>query len=444
MNRKTFSKLVGVTLLLATGAAVQADNRVSASKKGSLLIYSKIELKWTNTGALKQDTFLTIVNDDTQEVRVKWYFINGDEPTDPVVVGPTVVERAHKGWSWVDCETKLSEDESLSLSMATGRGNYHTCSPFTITDPSPMGQLPGRPDPDGPPGHRILRGYAVAFAVDAAGYEISHNHLAGGVNIVSYSIPAAWEFNTWAFQALSITQDGDLHLDGTEYDYSFNQLLYDFFAVGSDAFSNGATTVMLDGDLTLFPVDVDLRQDSHGPVTTKAKFEIWNENEDGRSGTIRCITCWDQALLSTYDSPNNFLIDNLGTDKGKARIDGVESADFCDDECEWRFICDLAGEHQGCGWVWWCEVRSKDASLLGVAGKVLAFSGAVGGSALSGTTLVGQGTEEGKIKYDVESSPDTLTDPTGNLGTMEIGGIGGVQPLTKEAAKGATRTTGNR
>ena len=65
---------------------------------------------------------------------------------------------------------------------------------------------------------------------------------------------------------------------------------------------------MLDTDLTLLPMLIDLRQDSEGPVTTKAHSDIWNQNEDGLSGTTRCITCWDQTLLSAYELPNHFMI----------------------------------------------------------------------------------------------------------------------------------------
>jgi len=69
--------------------------------------------------------------------------------------------------------------------------------------------------------------------------------------------------------------------------------------------------------------------ETEGPVTTKASFSIWNQNEVKFSGTHRCITCWDQTLLRDYDIPNHFLRDNLQTDKGKARIDGLASQ-LCD------------------------------------------------------------------------------------------------------------------
>jgi hypothetical protein len=160
----------------------------------------------------------------------------------------------------------------------------------------------------------------------------------------------------------------------------------DVYAVHSTALSGGCdpitqnctTPIAVNTDLTLFPVSVDLRQDNTGPVTTKANFDIWNMNEFKFSGTERCITCWDQALLSNYDPPNHFLGVNLQTDKGKARIDGLGSA-ICPD--------------------------SEPAAMLGVAMKRLAFLGRQG-FARAGTNLSGLGEEPANIRFDMWRSPD--------------------------------------
>ena len=429
-------------------------NRVSISQKGSLLIYPKVELKWNAAGVLIQDTFLTIVNDFYEGVHVQWYFINGDEPTAAVSSGspPVLIERAHRGWNWVDCPMYLTGDDTGWLSMATGRGGPldPTCSPFTITDP---GTPRGRPDPDGPAGTRVLRGYAIAYAVDNQGRSVDWNHLSGGADIVNYNIPEAWEYNAYAFQTVHLnnSEPGQtagsntetLDLNGSEYDWAFDKLLLDFFATGSQAFSNGGAIATIDTDLTLFPVDVNLRQDSDGPVTTKAHFDIWNENEDGRSGTTRCITCWDQALVSTYEDDNHFLIANLQTNKGKARIDGMAS-DVCDDQCDWRWECEEESgvPFQVCGWEWHCEIRSKDAALLGVHMKLIAFSGTTGGRALAGSSLVGQGVEAAKIRVDLVDPPDDLLNPGEVGGAIDTGG--NLQRLDAEGAKDSVRSTRDR
>ena len=415
----------------------QIEPRLSVSEKGSILYYSKIELKWSCAGSPLvctplQDTFLTIVNDYPREVFVQWYFINGDDPTAAVIAGspPVVVERAHKGCNQVDCITELSANKTTYMSALTGAPLG--CQPFRILDNGPP---PGRPDPENP-GQRILRGYAIAFAVDNNGNEISWNHLSGHVDIVNYAHRSAWEYNTYAFQcvfeilpdappAIPVpvgdqcgTDPGILHLNGIEYDFAFDRLLFDFYAVGSFAFSSFGppiTTVQLDTDLTLYPVSADLRTvatNSTGPVLTRAKFDIWNQNEDAQSGVNRCINCWDQALLSNYAESNSFLFGNLQTNKGKARIDGIKSDD-CDPP---GACCDLTSDPD-------CDLVdfergtidrdcSEDAALLGVSDKIMFFSGPgtpLGARTDAGTTLVGQGTEEATIWHEIIEPPDTLT-----------------------------------
>ena len=347
---------------------VKPAQRVDVSKKGSILIYPKVEIKWDAAGEVIQDTFVTISNDDPEEVFVHWYFVNGDEPLEAVYLGdpPLIIERAHPGWNWVNCTMRLTPDEPTYFSALTGLPVG--CQPFTTLDD--VGGVAGRPDPDSGEGDRVLRGYLVAYAVDNFGHELTWNHLSGGATIVDYRYRAAWEYHAYAFQATCRDQGeepldctrfndhgtcceanvipGRLDVDGFQYDIAFERLLLDFFTVGSEALSAGASSVMLDTDLTLLPLWIDLRQDSEGPVTTKAHFDIWNQNEEGFSGTTRCVTCWDQTLLSNYGPPNHLLISTIHTDRGKARIDGAASS--------------------GCP-------DSVDSPLLGVAAKILAFSG---------------------------------------------------------------------
>jgi len=412
MFRKVCLSLLAIGFVCSLAAAVRADTRVSASKKGSLLYFSKIELKWDSSGKLRQDTFVSLINDYPDDVFVQMYFVNGDAPLAAVFAGdpPVRVERAHSGWNWVDFNIHLTENESTYYSAATGMPLG--AQPFTILDP---GTPNGRQDPDGPPGQRILRGFIIAFAVDNQGNEISWNHLSGAVDIVSYGDRSAWEYNSYAFQAINPALGqptdavpGQINLDGIEYDYAFDKLLLDFYAVGSTAFSGGGVSVMLDTDLTLHAVSVDLRQDSLGPVTTKAKFDIWNQNEDGLSEVTRCITCWDQTLLSNYGSPNNFLIGNMHTDKGKARIDGVAS-----DVCNPPELCCHLGVDRACFPIIdhptidpECSIN---AAILGVVDKVMAFSGGQSGRTDAGMTLIGQGQESATILRDIVAPPGTLT-----------------------------------
>jgi hypothetical protein len=315
-----------------------------------------------------------------------------------------LVERGHPGWNWVDCQNILTDDQSIYWSALTG--NPHGCQPFTVLDP---GNPPGRPDldhnPDEPTGRRYLRGFVVAWAVNDAGAEIRWNHLSGTATLVNYRKGTAWEYNAYAFRALtddpngseSDGTSGQLLMNGEEYDMNYNLLVLDFFAEGSDPFGteNGIET-----DLTLLLMNLDLRQDNDGPPTTKAKFDIWNSNEVRFSGTERCITCWDQTLLGDYEAPNHFLVENLQTDKGKARIDGMAST-----------VCPL----------------STDVPLLGVEAKFIEFIN--GDRAAAGSTMVGQGEDTtGVIRYDLIDEPE---EQGGNGGAPISNGQVLVKPVRK-------------
>ncbi len=143
------------------------------------------------------------------------------------------------------------------------------------------------------------------------------------------------------------------------------------------------------------------------------------------SGAERCITCWDQTFLGDYDAPNHFLIQNLQTDKGKARIDGVES-DRCETNpgaCDLFHACvhECAGgknpfDYEECLDV--CDklistfiqdgedfTCTRDAALLGVSAKHLAFSGGSTGRAVAGMAITGLGRESAKIRHDVKKDP---------------------------------------
>ena len=423
--RKAVLGVLGAAL--CCNMALAQDSRVSSSVKGSLLIYSKVELRWNAAGALVQDTVLSLANDFPDDVYVQMYFVNGDAETDPVFSSgpsPILIAEGEPGWNWVDCQFLLTPEQPVYWSAATG--NPVGCQPWSILDPD-LGNGPGRPDPEGS-SDRVLRGFIIAYATDAQGREVYWNHLSGKGTIINYGNTSAWEYNAWAFQSRISTssvpgqvhpEPGILRMDSNEYDYGFDMLLFDFFAAGSQALSSGGNVVTVDTDLTLHPVGGNFTQDGnfpYSPITTKAKFDIWNMNERKLSNTDLCITCWDQRLISNYNAPNNMLLPNLQSDKGKARIDGLES-DRCEENCLRNFdgslmeleqIIDLLGDLFG-------EVDivcSSDASILGVAAKILSFAG--GGRAMAGSNLVGMGTQSAKLKADIISPPGSLREDAYN------------------------------
>ena len=390
--------MLGLCVALVATTATLGQDRVSASEKGSLLVYPKVELRWDSAGNMIQDTFLDLTNDYPGAVSVQMYFVNGDEATDAVYDEGTgdLIERAHPGCNWLDNQIYLTANEPAFWSALTGQEKG--VSPFTVLDPSSDPLAQGRPANDGT-GDRVLRGFVLAWAVNSAGEEIRWNHLKGDAMVVNYEATSAWEYNAWAFAATTawphggvLPTPGELYLDGVEYEQAFDLLLLDFYATGSTALSYGVP-VSVDTDLTILPMLIDLRQDGEGPVTTKVKFDIWNQNEVKFSGTERCISCWDQELVGNYGVPNHFLREHLQTNKGKARYDGMAS-----------IVCD---EYDPYGYP---VVLSEYAPLLSVAAKYLDFN-AGADMAMAGMNVVGMGYESGLIQADIIQGPPPEAPP---------------------------------
>ncbi|MCP3905793.1 MAG: DUF11 domain-containing protein [Planctomycetes bacterium] len=378
-----------------------SDVRATSTEKGSLVVVSAIELRWSGgpspapPGAILQDAFISLTNDYPEDVRVQMYFINGDPPLD---ADPATGERAHPGWNKVDNQITLTGDQPTYWSVLTGLPAVGGLAPFTALDP---GFPPGRPANDGTT-DRVLGGYMVAWAVDAANEEIRWNHLKAEATIVNYLEGSAWEHGSVNYAVVDPNvahgqptgSPGVLNLNGVEYAQSFDQLLLNFQAPGSSAFS-GPRLVISDTSLSMHPVPADLRQESDGPVTVKAHFDVWNENEVKFSGTHQCVTCWDGTLLSRYGTPNNFLLAHLQTAHGKARFDGLASQN-CDVDVDPND--GACGNHPD-------DVCSEAAALLAVHARLLSFDGG-GDYDCAGGNVVGMGLDDtAVIQYDVLAPP---------------------------------------
>ncbi len=315
---------------------------------GSLLIFPDVEISWDANGTVTQDTLINLANGYSHEVHVRMYYVNGDPPLNPVLgPGGVVIERAHAGWNQRGCGIHLSAFESTYWSALTGQPG--ACR-ITNLD---LGPPPGRPDPEHP-GGRTLRGFLYLWAVDEEGREINWNYLFGDATVFQFNDGDSWGYEATSFRALTGTrgqvmpEPGVLRLDGNEYQQAYATLLMNFSAVGDLPLFGDQRLFHVDTDLTLMPVSQDFRQDHDGPLTTKAKFDIVNMDEVFFSGTTQCVTCWDQTLLSHYDAPNNFVYEDLHTEVGSARIQGIPSNVVCGSQ-------------------------STDAALLGVAVRVISF-----------------------------------------------------------------------
>lgn len=416
MAVKSIGTLVSVlcpTILMSSAALAQVQDRVSATEKGSLIYISDVELKWNAAGALTQDTFIQLTNDNTTGVNVQMYFIQGDlplaaQPPQPAPPAPPVAitERAHLGCNWIDNSIYLTANQPTYWSAATGQPGVGGLSPWSVLDPAGIGG-PGRPDldPGAPAGSRYLRGFIILWAVDNNNKPISWNHLAANATIVNYGQGSAFEYNGWSIQVVAAINTGDvvpgaftagspplgkLVMDGVSYAKVFDLLLMNFQAVGATAFS-GPKLVTSNTDLTLHLVTHDLRENNRGPSYTKAKFDVWNQNENKFSNAERCIVCWYQALLGTWaPNANHFLRQNLQTDVGKARIDGEKSDVVCPP---------IEG-----------GIRTQKEALLGIIDTLLTFDGGTA-FAEAGTNLFGlgfegpfggpDGNEYPTVRYDV-------------------------------------------
>jgi Dictyostelium (slime mold) repeat len=220
---------------------VSAEARGGVGKKGSLLVYTSVEVKWDADGNVVQDTFLELTNDYPREVLLQMYLVQGDT------------------CMWADNVFTLTANQPIYWSARTG--GPAGASPITV-----LGEACPDDDPTNPGGTRI-RGYVMIWAVEkASGAEIRWNHLSGAATIINYRDMSAWEYNAWSFQTVAEVIHGDfllspygqLDLDGAEYEYAPDQLLFDFFAAGA-VLESGNDAVAFDTELTLWALNKDLR-----------------------------------------------------------------------------------------------------------------------------------------------------------------------------------------
>jgi len=356
-----YRKIAIASLVAAICCSAYAQNRVSATQKGSVLIFPKIEVRWDVNGSLIQDTFVDIANDYITDVHFLAFYVN------------ELCETIH-------IDSTLTLNEPAWWAASTGVGSK-AVAPFFGFDQA-------YDDPDGST-DLVVRGYLVVIATDVLDRQINFNHLYGQATLVNYAEGDAWEYNAYAFRALigttgaTIGTAGEIQLNGTQYDYAFDYLLLDYFASGSFAFSGAGVVVEHETDLTLMITDQDLRQETEGPYVTKAFFRIWNEDETSFTNEF-CLIKWDQSLISKWGGA--FLRTNLQTDKGRARIDGIYSQ-----------LCNTVDDDNN------PVLTSGNFPLLGVQAKILTFDSSA--CAKAGGELVGSGTQSTCILYDPIGEP---------------------------------------
>ncbi|MBW7904547.1 MAG: hypothetical protein LC135_08015 [Phycisphaerae bacterium] len=330
-------------------------DRVSIGEKGTLLIYPLIEIRYDGAVNVKQDTFIQLSNDFGSDVHIVAYFVADD------------CSRHHFDFDLTHSQPVFwSAENGLPVGLAP-------LASFSPPHPDPL-------DDD-----LVVRGALVLFAANDQGQAIRWNHLTGTATIISYALGTAWEYPPYAFQALTaphgqpINPPGELRLDGVQLQRPYNRLLYTFTAYKSTAFSGGSRMLRHDGLLALMIADLDLRQDWAGPERTKVVYEVHNGEEISFQAE-HCLTCWQSLRLSQLGGI--FEIENLVTNHGKARIDGVGSA-----------VCPESGDH----------------ALLGVSAKLIEFDN--GQVLMTGSALAGMGVQSAVIRYDIPPPPEESAKP---------------------------------
>jgi ribosomal protein L37AE/L43A len=153
--------------------------------------------------------------------------------------------------------------------------------------------------------------------------QISWNYLYGSASLIIYfPYAGSFEYNPYVFAARNTargdavitppdTGPGTLVLNGSFTDkgydacpayLTFNFFAEDNFVDGASGLGQGLDFFAGESDLALTPCKQDFRQDN-GPICSKVKFDIWNENEAKLTGSYQCIKCWFEGILSEIGTP---------------------------------------------------------------------------------------------------------------------------------------------
>jgi hypothetical protein len=371
MFKKTlvFSLAVVWLLVGACTIASAAQNVGNASQKGSVLIFPKIDN--TSDDLNTRDTIIQISNDYSRGVMVKCYWVNSKQEFQDFMFLVTITQPV-----WF----------RASDGMGSGSANLDPVNtPVTV-----------------PPFFENTVGELKCWAVDFEGAnQINFNHLYGTATVLDYRNITAYQYNSVNFTARGFTNinakvgtGGDIVLSGADkqYDACPLYLTFNFFTYDTTDPPIDKRAIAVDGegqlvrfgktDLTLVPCKQDLRQD-RVPTCTKAKFDIWNENETKYTGAYQCLKCWFEGYLNeiglsaTGFGSDKFTYQGLHTTMGRFRVQGIPSS-----------VCNFASP---------CPSKSGVSSpLLGITSTQLFIGGSL---KLELTAAGGVGAGTGEVSH---------------------------------------------
>jgi len=338
MLRKMAFIAMAMVLVLGTvvSMASAAQNVANTNQKGSLLIWPLVTYSWEG---MPTQTIISMGNDYYTEVWVKCYWVTQRQEIQ-------------------DFMFRLTPNQPIWFSAYTGEGALGvTVPPF-----------------DGP------RGELKCWAVNAVGdSQISFNHLYGSATILQDG-NTGFEYNAWSFTARApqnapVGPGGVIELTGRDgaYDACPQYLVENFVAFRE-------TPVEMEPVVALVPCKQDLRQD-RSPTCTKAKFDIWNENETKYTGAWRCLKCWVEFALNEIDvaavtdpagygtGADKFTLRGLHTQMARFRVTGQAST-----QCTGKIAgCSAQTASPFIG-VLWHEIRG-DGVWVGTTPHTAGFDG---------------------------------------------------------------------
>jgi len=281
-------------------AQTVAVDSVGANKKGSLLVFPLAQLNSDK----RLDTYFFIGNDGANQdpINIKCYWMDGNQSV--------------KNFTF-----ELTHNQPKVFSAGT--------APNPFKDPA--------------------KGSLLCYAVQVdESTPIVWNHLYG---YAALTTATTYHFyNAYSFRVNSNGPDmfddfsdgsGQLVLGGVRaYDKCQKYLVTNF--IPYDAAPTGDNIFRDAPDLTLWPCKQQVNQD-RVPTYTKAKFDIWKDNEEKVTGAWKCIKCWWEGFLHEIDEDGsqvwslkglngaNFLAATLGLNDSdlppvaRLRITGIAS-----------------------------------------------------------------------------------------------------------------------
>jgi hypothetical protein len=287
----------------------------NTSQKGSLLIFPKIDV--TDDGFTQRNTFIRMSNDYEATVDVKCYYETElfDVNADPDIWNPIWWEKKDPIWKKDVRNFKfhLTPNHPIIINARTGESSVGKLNPFPAANQQ----------------HGTLKCWAVTPAGNAS---IKWNHLSGTATVFeNLDDDTAYEYTAWAFKAKTginggvVDTNGDLKLDGTEYEWCPDYLIGHFTPAGGTIDPGFANPYRVaDNFVTVASCTEDLRQDRKN-VYTKLQFEVWNAFENKFSDPFECADSYHQFSLNDLDNSPQLDVGTLGDNAAYFRLEGVES-----------------------------------------------------------------------------------------------------------------------